>query len=446
MYLQRVWLVCILIILISVGIAAAGDTTTNTTGSAGTGNLQTNNSDIREDNSAMNAQPARVITGPGAADCRTRLVLLGATGGVSWWQDTNQTSSSSALVVGDTTYIIDLGQGSTTRLNEVFNSGSYIASHGGKTEDGTSTFLEKVKALFITHLHMDHTADYPNLLLIGPGTGLGTTSDPVTKKTIKTPVTVIGPCDRGKLDADKTNFTQRGGQVIYTDSADPDSITPTPGIRQMTNLIWQAYAQTINDITLDDGYPDFRNTVHVREIGGTGPDDIPLPVSVPDPNTETCPAMDPFEVYHDDLVRVTATLVDHHQVFPSFAYRFDTEDGSVVFSGDTGPDTNGNLEKLADGADILVHEVIDRAWIDQKFGTPEPGSQMDALKIHMLGSHTANDVVGRIATDCRVNTLVLNHIVPVNAPVEHLQEATQEFSGNLIIGRDLMEIGLVRSD
>jgi len=130
--------------------------------------------------------------------------------------------------------------------------------------------------------------------------------------------------------------------------------------------------------------------------------------------------MQPFEVYYDDLVRVAAFLVDHHPVFPSFAYRFDTADGSEVFSGDTDPNTNGNLQRLANGADILVHEVIDRAWIDQKFGTPEPGSQMDALKTHMLPSHTAIDAVGSVATDCNVGTLVLNHIVPGNTPTEHL--------------------------
>jgi ribonuclease BN (tRNA processing enzyme) len=155
--------------------------------------------------------------------------------------------------------------------------------------------------------------------------------------------------------------------------------------------------------------------------------------------------MDPFEVYRDDKVRVTATLVDHHQVFPAFAYRFDTADGSVVFSGDTGPDTKGNLQKLANGSDVLVHEVIDRAWIDQKFGTPEPGSPMAALKTHMLESHTIIDAVGSVATDCRVKTLVLNHIVPGNAPISHLQQAQGNYSGTLIIGEDLMQIGIGRA-
>ncbi|MWA16159.1 hypothetical protein [Streptomyces sp. BA2] len=37
---------------------------------------------------------------------------------------------------------------------------------------------------------------------------------------------------------------------------------------------------------------------------------------------------------------MTATLVDHHPAAPAFAYRFDTPNGSVVFSGDTGVSDN----------------------------------------------------------------------------------------------------------
>ncbi len=380
---------------------------------------------------------AEIITDPDAAGSRTRLVLLGTTGGVSWWPDTDRASSSSALVVNDTLYLIDLGQGSTSKLSQAFNTGDIWDSPGG-----SSTFMERIRAVFFTHLHMDHTADYPSFLLIGPGTGLGTSYDPGTGRTVRNPVQIIGPGDRGQLEDDKTNFTTHGGEIIYTDSRDPSLITPTPGLRQMTGHIWQAYAQTINDITLDDGYPDFRSLVEIREIGGSGDGDIVMPVFVGDPNSGTCPAMEPFEVYRDDNVRVTAILVDHHQVYPSFAYRFDTQDGSVVFSGDTGPDTNGNLQRLAEGADILVHEVIDRAWIDTKFGTPEPGSQMDSLRTHMLNSHTANDLVGSVAEECNVTTLILNHLVPADIPDDHFEEVRSDFSGDLIIGEDLMQIGI----
>ncbi len=46
------------------------------------------------------------------------------------------------------------------------------------------------------------------------------------------------------------------------------------------------------------------------------------------------------------------TLVEHAPVFPSFAFRFDSEQGSVVFSGDTGPCRN--LVRLARNADVQV--------------------------------------------------------------------------------------------
>ena len=43
----------------------------------------------------------------------------------------------------------------------------------------------------------------------------------------------------------------------------------------------------------------------------------------------------PVTVTSDGTVRVRAVLVPHGHAEPSLAYRFDTPDGSVVFSGDT---------------------------------------------------------------------------------------------------------------
>ena len=73
------------------------------------------------------------------------------------------------------------------------------------------------------------------------------------------------------------------------------------------------------------------------------------------------------------------------------------------------------------------------------------GSQMDALKTHMLESHTANDEVGAVAASCNVDTLVLNHLVPGNTPASHLLQAKQNFTGELVIGRDLVQIGIGRA-
>jgi ribonuclease BN (tRNA processing enzyme) len=113
----------------------------------------------------------------------------------------------------------------------------------------------------------------------------------------------------------------------------------------------------------------------------------------------------------------------------------------VVFSGDTGANTNSNLQALAWGADILVHEVIDTEWVDFKFGTnPQVGTPAYALRQHMLNSHTPVEKVGVVAESCGVKTLVLNHIVPGVMPMLHLQRAHNGFSGKLIVGRDLMQI------
>lgn len=194
-----------------------------------------------------------------------RLVLLGTTGGVTWYPQTGRASSSSALEVGDSIYLVDL------------------------------------------------------------------------------------PAQReGALDINKSGFDE--SRLVYTDSADPALVTPTPGIRQTTDLIWQALAQTINDMMLDNAYPDFRSLVEVQEIG----------MKLPTQDSPTCPVTAPFLVYpRDEIgVEVWATLVGHHQVCPSFAFRFDTPGGSVVFSGDTGANTSGNLQALASGADLLVPAVM----------------------------------------------------------------------------------------
>ncbi|MBI5250758.1 MAG: MBL fold metallo-hydrolase, partial [Desulfomonile tiedjei] len=159
-------------------------------------------------------------------------------------------------------------------------------------------------------------------------------------------------------------------------------------------------------------------------------------------DAETCPAMDPFEIYKDDLVRVSAILVDHRQVYPAFAFRFDTDDGSVVISGDTGPNTKGNLQKLAKDTDVLVHEVIDKTWIDTAFKGVKQGDPAWPLYIHAISAHTVIEEVGKVAQQCGAKTLILSHIGPGNTPIDRLREAQHNFSGKLIIGEDLMQIGI----
>jgi ribonuclease BN (tRNA processing enzyme) len=149
--------------------------------------------------------------------------------------------------------------------------------------------------------------------------------------------------------------------------------------------------------------------------------------------------MSPVPFFEDDRVRVSATLVAHAPVFPALAFRFDTDDGSIVFSGDTGP--SDNLVELADGADVLVHEVIAGEWVASHFPDPR-GPVEEAIYQHLVGKHTLIEDVGPIAERAGVGTLVLNHLIPATWPVDRFEEAQKGFSGRLIVGEDLDQIGI----
>jgi ribonuclease BN (tRNA processing enzyme) len=141
----------------------------------------------------------------------------------------------------------------------------------------------------------------------------------------------------------------------------------------------------------------------------------------------------------DDNVRVTAALVDHPPVVPSFAYRFDAPDRSIVISGDTR--RSDRLIKLAQGADVLVHEALFPGAIDRLVANVTNASN---LKESILAHHTTVEDVGRVAQAAGVRTLVLSHFVPAEDPLvtdQMWQDAARaHFNGTVIVGRDLLEV------
>jgi ribonuclease BN (tRNA processing enzyme) len=138
---------------------------------------------------------------------------------------------------------------------------------------------------------------------------------------------------------------------------------------------------------------------------------------------------------------VTATLVNHAPVFPALAYRFDTPTGSVVFSGDTGP--CDNLVRLADGADVLVHEVFDVEHWAVRMPSSEPNR--DALIAQLERAHTSVADVGAIAERAGVGTLVLSHLVPCEGRTTDEWESLVQPcfpSGKVVCAVDLDEFAI----
>ncbi|MEP7112562.1 MAG: MBL fold metallo-hydrolase [Ilumatobacteraceae bacterium] len=351
---------------------------------------------------------------PLRSDATERLILLGTAGASN--PKATRAGYSNAIVVGDVAYLVDCGEGVH---RQAWNSG--ISMHPERRPKGGST----VRSIFFTHLHSDHIIDYNNLML-----GFWPT----------TRVDVFGP---GEAGLPITSYPpDRVVPLLFPDA-------PTPGIRVLTQKLFEAFAYNINVRIADEGRRDLTANVFVHEVGVAHDDyrpDIDLEVDASGASIATAaPDMEPVEISprDDNGVRVTAILVQHAPVFPAFAYRFDTPSGSVVFSGDTAP--CDNVARLAEGADYLVHEVIDLGFVEERIATMP---NRDNILNHLTESHTSPEDAGRIAACAGVNTLVLSHLVPGDSeiPEEQWEErARSTFDGDVVCGVDLDQFALSRS-
>lgn len=317
----------------------------------------------------------------------TELVLLGTKGGPPPLGERH--GISSAVVVGDRTYVVDLGHGSYEQIHR-----AGIAS---------------LEGIFITHLHSDHIAELFTLPWLRHG-GI---------QALKGPIPIYGPGRAGGLPPART------GQPASL--VNPGN--PTPGTVDFIEKSIEAAAYDLNIRIRDEDWPDLRTVLQ--------PQDIALPDVGASATGNLSPRMRPFKVFENSDVKVTATLVEHPPVFPAFGFRFDTAEGSVVFSGDTG--VSENLIELAAGADYLVHEVIALDWVA---ASNVPAS----LLKHLAESHTDIDKVGAVAESAGVKNLVLNHLVPGDPKAvndgQWRRRAQRGFTGKVHVGHDLMRFGL----
>ena len=145
------------------------------------------------------------------------------------------------------------------------------------------------------------------------------------------------------------------------------------------------------------------------------------------------------KVFEDDRVKVSAALVDHPPMKQAFAYRFDTADRSIVISGDT--KYSGNLVALAEGADLLVHEVMFPEAVDRLVRNV---ANAPDLKRSIVSHHTSAEDAGRVAAAAGVKVLVLSHFVPAEDPQVTDQmwadAAAKHFKGTVVVGSDLASL------
>ena len=344
-----------------------------------------------------------------------RVVLLGTGGGPP--AVAHRANTATAVVIGDAVYVVDCGRGAVS---------AYVNA-------GLS--LGHLRAIFVTHMHADHNGELINFFLYG--------------------LHPQGPAGGGLPARIQVFGPGRSDELIAMGAPIESPICPSAPMSGTADLLSHsiaAHAGHLN-VAIAAGFPDIREAIAVTELTVATADnqasplaaDLGLQVVTADlgvvdagANSEPAPAMDPVVIMEDGRVRVSAILVPHGGMFPALAYRFDTDSGSVVVSGDTAK--SENVVALAAGSDLLLHEVMDAEAMIAS-GMPE-----QFVREILLQVHTDSVEVGEVGSEAGVKRIALHHFVPSQPGAvgddQWRRQVSRHYDGEVIVGQDLMSIPL----
>lgn len=132
-------------------------------------------------------------------------------------------------------------------------------------------------------------------------------------------------------------------------------------------------------------------------------------------------------IFEQDDLRIEAFNVPHGDIKPAFAYRVTTDDLTIVISGDTA--YSENLQAMATGSDILVHEFISNEGLLRN---------SEAFQAYHKRSHTTATDLGRLAAAAEPGLLVLYHGLHYGLPERNaLDEVRSVYKGKVVLANDL---------
>jgi ribonuclease Z len=193
------------------------------------------------------------------------------------------------------------------------------------------------------------------------------------------------------------------------------------GLGEMAMMRWVAGANTsplpvhgpegVADVV--DGFNDayardavYRNDHHgdnVAPLSGTGMTAVSFPVPAEGESVV---------VYEQDGLKVEMIVVDHFPVTPAVAYLFSYQGRTVLISGDTAK--SANIEKFAQGVDLLVHEALSPQLVNMMNATAKKvgNSILEKITHDILDYHASPVEAAETARDADVGHLLYYHIVP----------------------------------
>ena len=138
----------------------------------------------------------------------------------------------------------------------------------------------------------------------------------------------------------------------------------------------------------------------------------------------------PGVIFSENGLKVTAFTVNHKPVDPSYGYRIDFGDRSVVISGDT--TFSQNLVDHASNIDLLIHEIMS---VKGKILEKNPRLQ----KIQRY--HTNPLQLLEVVNEVKPRATVLTHVILVGTSEEDvLQQVKEGYEGEIYMGEDLIRI------
>lgn len=287
---------------------------------------------------------------------------------------------------------VDLGRGETASA-VIVDGVPYLLDCGYGTLRAlvaSGIGFQNVDTLFFSHLHNDHTADLAALLM----------HQWTSNK--KTPTNIYGPYATASTVAGALQFMRADVEIRVIDEG-----------------------RTVLPETLFFG--------HDADVGA-----------------------DPVRVFADNRVVVTAVTNTHYperavarMPHRSLGYRFETAGRTIAFAGDTA--YSANLVKLARGVDVFVCEVMDHGvYMDTvaRAKTAAEAGNTENIWRHVSETHSTPADVGRMASEAKVKTVVLNHQLrgpaqpggggfPISAFIDGVRE---KFAGEVIVGEDQLVI------